>query len=451
MEVKKIVVIIMAILLIVPSFQSQKMNLSKLPSKDDIIGFMNAIQKKSKNFFYGNGNIMKDLFLLVGDINESKLEKMMEKFYEINNVSYNEKDIEEFLNETNLPEKVQQTISLFLYAYINASFDKNKIESAFLFLYATKETYYVLHHYKLNQTFFGPYGKIAIGGMENDEYSNLLFVIDFGGDDVYKKCKFVVDVRGNDEYDEMKNENSTYVIDDEGGDDVYKDSCYSINGTSFLFDLVGNDTYLQNICSSYENGYSILFDFNGNDVYRGGDKTQCFSDDGISILMDFNGDDRYYGNDYSQASTIGGDAILVDFVGEDEFIACNRSQAYAVGGSLTAVKGFATLINFAGSDSYIAGNYSQGYANSMGFALLLDFLGSDTYKAGGFSQASSNALGMAALIDNDGYNEFKHGFFSQGYMLGSLSLFANDFEMRGDEKLLDMINKLNFNFGNFFG
>ena len=446
---KRFVIVMITFLLIMPSLHSQRIdNLNKLPSKQDIIGFLNAIEKKSKDF-NGNGNLMKDLFLFTGNMNES-LQQMMEKFYEVNNISYDEKDIQSFLNTTNLPQNIQEAIALLLYAYINASMNRNKIEAAFLFIYAIKETYYAIHHYGINQTFYGPYKKIAIGGTGNDNYSNLLFVIDFGGNDKYKNCKFVVDSEGNDEYDDMEAINSTYVIDDESGNDVYK-NVYSVNGTSFLFDLFGNDSYMQKICVSYENGYSLLLDFNGNDYYKGGNETQCFSDDSISILADFNGDDRYCAGDYSQASTRGGDAILIDFAGNDEFIASNRSQAYAVGGSITAIKGFAALINFAGSDSYIAGNYSQGYANSMGFAILFDFLGNDYYKGGAFSQAASNALGMAALIDNDGYNKFKHGFFSQGYMLGSLSLFSNNFEARGDEKLLEMINKLNFDFGNFFG
>ena len=448
MGVKKLIVIALAILMLFPSLQSKKFEENKLPSKEDIIGFLSAIQEKSKKFFSGKGNLVKDLVLFSGKMNESSLENAIAEFYEMKGIEYNEPAIDSFLDECNFSQEVQNSIALLLYAYINVSTNPNKAESIFLLAYAIKETKYYLEKFEPNKTIFGPYGEIAFGGKHDDEYSNYSFIVDFGGDDRYQKSCFIVDLKGNDGYLEMKAVNDTYVTIDENGDDNYT-NVYSINGSYFLFDLNGNDTYRGKICSSYENGYSFFFDFNGNDLYKGLNETQSFSYDATSMLIDFNGDDRYYAGDYSQASSQGGVALLIDFTGEDMFIAGNRSQAYATGGSIQGIKGVAILINFAGSDLYKSGNYSQGYANSLGFALLLDFLGDDSYNARKFSQASSNAMGAAAFIDSDGINKFKHGMFCQGYMLGSLSLFMNNFEMNGSERLLDMINKLDFNFSNF--
>ncbi len=452
-EVKKFIVVAISILLLLPSsLQSRNFGEeTKLPSKEDIIGFLNAIQQKSKNFFSGKGNIAEDLVLFSNDMKNASLVDALEKFYEINGINYDVSSIQSFLNESNMPEDVQNSIALLLYTYVNASMNPNKVEAAFLIAYAIKETGYYLNKFMLNETIFGPYGKIAFGGKHDDIYSNYSFVIDFDGNDEYQKCLFIVDLKGNDKYIEMVAINDTYITIDENGNDAYTNACYSINGSYYLFDLNGNDTYAQKICSSYEDGYAFLLDFDGNDVYRGMNETQAFSRDSISILIDFNGDDCYYGNDYCQASSVGGDAVLIDFTGSDTFIAASRSQAYATGGGIQAVKGFAILINFAGSDMYVAANYSQGYASSFGFALLLDFLGDDSYSSRTFSQASSTAMGAAAFIDSDGLNKFKHGSFCQGYMLGGLSLFMNNFEMNGNEKLLEMINKLDFNFGNLFG
>ncbi len=450
MGVKKLIVIVLAILMLTPSsLQSKNFDKEKLPSKQDIIGFLSVIQEKSKNFFSGKGNLMKDLLLFSGKMNGSSLENAMAEFYEVKGIEYDDLTLEAFIDECNFPQEVQNSIALLLYAYINVSTNPNKAESIFLLAYAIKETKYYLEKFELNQTIFGPYRKIAFGGNGDDEYSNYSFIVDFGGNDRYQKSCFIVDLKGNDEYLEMEAINDTYVTIDENGNDDYTNA-YSINGSYFLFDLNGNDTYRGKICSSYENGYSFFFDFNGDDLYKGLNETQSFSYDATSMLIDFNGDDRYYAGDYSQASTEGGVSLLIDFAGEDMFIAGNRSQAYATGGSIQGIKGVAMLINFAGSDSYKGGNYSQGYASSLGFALLLDFLGDDSYSSRAFSQASSNAMGAAAFIDSDGINKFRHGTFCQGYMLGSLSLFMNNFEMNGNERLLEMINELDFNFSNFF-
>jgi len=450
--VKKIVIIAIVAILLTPSIGSQHIesNLNKLPSKDDVIGFLNALEEKSNKLFNAKGEIEKDLIIENGLINGSWFEDALTKFYEAEGIKYNESRVNEFIVNASLPADVQQSIAFLLYTYLNVSHNKKRADNIFSIFYTIRETKYYLEHYTRNGTIIGPYGKIAIGGNSDDSYNNFSFVVDFGGNDAYHGGKFIVDVSGEDTYKAGVAENKTCIFIDFSGKDKYTDACYSYNGSFYLIDMDGNDIYNGIICSSFSNGFSFLFDFRGDDQYKGKDYTQCYSSDGTSALIDFNGDDAYYAANFSQAASSGGFSLLADFFGDDIFIGNSHSQAYATGGSIEGVKGVAILANFAGNDYYKCGNYSQGYSSMMGFSILLDFLGSDIYDANRFSQASSNALGMAALIDNDGKNAFKHGPFCQGYMLGSVSLFMNNFEIRGNEKILEMINRLNFDFGNLF-
>lgn len=454
MEVKKFVVIWVFIILMVPSLYSEDFNgdLSKLPSKKDVIGFLDSLKNKLENDFFLKENVTRDLFIITGEINGSWLEDAMIKFYELNGIKYEKSKIEDFLKGINMPLNIQEAIAFLLYTYINISNNKNDIESIFFILYAIRKVSYIMQNYEMNKTIFGPYKKIVFGGDGNDFYNkNYTFIVEFGGNDSYNENNFVFDLKGNDIYNEMIANDSTYITIDENGNDKYKNACYSNNGSYFLIDLKGNDNYNGRICSSYKNGFSFLLDIKGNDNYKGGNYTQCFSSYGTSILIDFEGNDAYNANKYSQSSTIGGYSFFIDFRGDDIFIAKERSQAFASGGSIGGLKGFSMLINFAGSDYYSSGNYSQGYSYNFGFATLIDFLGDDIYNANKFSQASSNLMGISALIDSDGKNKFHHGVFSQGYMFGGISFFMDNFEMKGNEKILEMLNKLNFDFSQFFG
>jgi len=450
MKVKKFMVILIILILSIPSYQSREdMNDAKIPSKEDVIGFLNAINNRSKNFFYERGNLMQDLAIL-SSLPDGWLEDALLQFYEINGIKANKSTVSQFIENISLPKEIQQSMALLLYAYVNASNNRNKVEATILLIYVIKETMYYLTHYKLNESICGPYGKIIIGGNGNDSYDGYLFVIDFGGNDTYSSIPFIFDSHGNDKYRNMNATNITYVTVDIEGEDEYTDA-FSVNASYYLFDFKGNDKYMDKICSSYEDGFFFLLDYEGNDVYEGKNETQCFSYDSISVMVDLKGDDKYQAGDYSQASSRGGISLLADFFGNDIFIAGNRSQAYAVEGSISQVKGVSMLVNFGGDDTYVAEDFSQSYSNNMGFSLLLDLLGDDFYSAKTFSQASSNAMGLSGLIDSDGKNKFKHGLFCQGYMLASVSLFMDNFEMKGNEKILERIEELNSGISNFFG
>lgn len=426
--------------------------LEKLPSKEDITGFLNSLEKKiSEGNLFMRGNVTKDLIILTGNINETWLKDAIIKFYEENGIEWNESSVNNFIENLGMPENVKEAIALILYSYTNF-IESNDLDSFLSLLNAIKTSSLILQKYKMNETKVDSYKKIIFGSSGNDFYNNShIFMIDFGGNDTYNEMNnsFVLDIKGNDRYTGIKAINGSNFLIDENGSDEYDNVCYSYNGFSSLIDLSGDDFYNGEICSSYENGTSLLVDMKGNDSYKGKNFTQCFSSNGKSILIDFEGNDFYSADEYSQASSVNGISVLLDFSGDDKFFADKNSQAFATGGMI-GKQAISLLVNFAGNDYYGAGDYSQGYAGNMGFAALIDFIGNDVYNAHKFSQASATVMGMAGLIDTDGVNKFSHGLFSQGYMLTGISFFMNNFEIKGNDKILEMLNKLNLDPFQFF-
>jgi len=453
--VKKILFIaLVTLMLLAPPLHSKDVNISieKLPSKRDIAGFLNSLERKiSEENLFMKGNVTRDLIISTGNINENWLKDAIIKFYEENNIKWNETSVNNFIENLGMPENVKEAIALILYSYTNF-IENNNLDSFLSLLNAIRTALPILQKYKMNETKMDNYEKIIFGSSMDDFYNcSRIFMIDFGGNDTYNEMNnsFILDIKGNDEYTDIKAVNGSNFLIDENGSDEYNNACYSYNGFSSLIDLGGDDFYNREICSSYENGTSFLLDMEGNDSYKGKNFTQCFSSNGKSILIDFEGDDFYSADEYSQASSIDGISILLDFSGDDKFFANKNSQAFASGGMI-GKQTISLLINFAGDDYYGAGDYSQGYAGNMGFAALIDFIGNDVYNANKFSQASATVMGMAGLIDTDGVNKFSHGLFSQGYMLTGISFFMNNFEIKGNDKILEMINKLNLNPFQFF-
>ncbi|HXK69755.1 MAG TPA: hypothetical protein PK455_00435, partial [Caldisericia bacterium] len=99
---------------------------------------------------------------------------------------------------------------------------------------------------------------------------------------------------------------------------------YYYSNVLFLLDAGGNDKYLNGagVNSSFFNPVSICIDFSGNDTYE--TKTDITNSQGAGvfgagILLDFDGDDNYKSSDYSQGFGCFGIGILKDFSGNDTY------------------------------------------------------------------------------------------------------------------------------------
>ncbi len=449
---KKIIpFLIIAILLINQpshSYEKNDIDISKLPTREDIEGFVQSLSMAIKNNFFSSGNVYESLITLTGEESTNWLYDALKDYYNYSGIEYNSTEVEQFVASLALTDEENAAIALLIYSYIQ-TINENSADSLFNLINSIRETAPIIERIN-SSTIKDPYNIFIIGGKENNVYSREKFIIDTGGNDVYKNINnsFIFDVSGNDNYKDIKSLNESSVIYDEQGNDNYRDTCISNDGLSLLMDMNGNDRYNGSICSSYNNSISLLFDASGNDIYKGDERTQCYSEDSTSILIDASGDDIYDAKNFSQASTFGGVSALIDLSGNDMFLAKNASQAFATG---SYAKGVSILINMAGDDYYQAGDNSQGYAGKMGFAAIIDFIGNDIYKAGSYSQASAPFMGVSALIDSDGMNKFRHGSFSGGFMVGGMSFFMNNYEFRGDSRVINMLNKLNFNFSELFG
>jgi len=450
--VKKIIPFLILIVLLVdqPShgYEKSDINIEDLPSKEDITGFVHSFGMAIKNNFFSSGNIYEDLIVINGEDSNNWLSKAMKDYYNFTGMEYNGTEVEQFVNSLSLTEEQRAAIALLIYSYIQTA-NENNMNSMFRIINAIRETAPIIE--KINSsTVRGPYGLFVIGGKENDVYTSPGFIIETGGDDIYRNMNnsFIFDSMGNDKYRNIDSINGSCVIYDEEGNDNYLNTCTASNGFALTMDLNGNDRYNGSICSSYNNSLALLFDASGCDIYKGNERTQCYSESSFSILIDVSGDDIYDAKNFSQASSFDGVSALIDLSGNDMFLARNASQAFATGSNN---KGVAILLNMEGDDYYQAGDNSQGYAGKMGFAAIIDFIGNDIYKAGSYSQASAPFMGVSALIDVDGMNKFRHGAFSGGFMMGGISFFMNNYEFRGDSRVINMLNKLDFDISDFFG
>lgn len=449
---RKAIAFIILILLTPINYSEREIASKSLPSKEDVIGFLLAIKERAGKFGK-EVNIAEEIIEKTGRIdyvfNDTSLEDAIKYFYNATGILYNESKIKEFVNKLNFPKNVEDAIALIMFSYSDAimAIDREEqIDALFETIGSIRKSYPILSNYSLNESIGDDYKKIIFGGIGNDTLNeNYSFIIDFGGSDYYYKRNnsFILDLHGNDEYINQSAFYGINIVCDLEGDDKYND-IFSYAGINFFLDLKGDDKYIGKIVTSYEDGICSLIDIEGNDIYEGKDYTESFAKKSFSMLVDFNGDDIFNASSYSQASSIEGLAILIDFYGNDFLKATDQSQAFANGG---LSKSISLLINLEGDDYYEAGDFSQGYAEQGGLAIFFDFLGQDNYMAGKFSQSSA-IFGIAGMLDVDGRSKFKSGLFSQGHRLGGLSFFMNNFEIRGNEGVLQIIDYLNTYFGN---
>lgn len=243
--------------------------------------------------------------------------------------------------------------------------------------------------------FTTPYGKIAIGGTEDNIYiGDYLMIVDIGGNDKY----FLSNVSKR----QISKTPSRFIID-YTGNDIYYAKDFSLGGaflgTNILIDYSGDDSYNAGNLSlgSAIFGTGILHDLSGNDIYRGAQFTQGAATFGIGLLIDENGNDEYYSEAFSQGfGGTKGFGMLLDKNGNDKYNSGINSKNIQT--SSTYTQGAAT-----GFNDYISGG--------MGF--LFDLKGNDLYKSEGRSQSSANWFSVAALIDDEGDDKYYAGSLSQ--------------------------------------
>ncbi len=454
---KRIIAVIVIILLLMPLNQTREegINAKNVPTKEDVFGFIFALQKKVFNFrFSQKADLLEEIVAKTGkidyfDYNYVIIKDAIEEFYKAEGISYNNSSIDLFvekLNSTFTSDELY-AISLLLFSYadvLNAVTRKQQIEEILETWQNVRKATYYLINCSINESLSDEYNLIIMGCKRNEKYaSNYKFVIDFGGNDSYEtgNNSFLLDMKGGDEYKGLSGNNSINLVFDLAGNDIYRRIPYAVQGIDFLVDAEGNDEYFGSVAYSYENGMAVLVDAEGNDIYDGKNYSQGYSNNGFSLLIDMRGDDIYKASNYCQASSEnGGVSCLLDLYGNDAFFAADHAQSYATGLPRTSLSIF---MNLAGDDYYEAKDFSQGYGEKGGMAFFFDFLGEDNYYASQFSQASSSWLGLAVLLDGDGKNKFSGGFFSQGNQRwGGYSFFLNDFNADDIYEILTLPEKL---------
>lgn len=144
-----------------------------------------------------------------------------------------------------------------------------------------------------------------------------------------------------------------------------------------IFDLGGDDEYID--CATTRHGHkvSIVYDMLGNDLYRATGKWGAASGVlGTALLADEAGDDTYQSGDWGIGAAFGGIGILTDISGNDRYLGGTNSigcAAYGLGG----------VVDMAGNDVYDAHVYSIGCGQPGGVGYLVEFGGDDRYRCTG--------------------------------------------------------------------
>ncbi len=249
-----------------------------------------------------------------------------------------------------------------------------------------------------------PAGRVVVGGMGPDEYTDeAVLILDFGGNDTYR----------NRPGGARPGFPFSVVVDLEG-DDRYESDQPFAQGAAFL-------------------GVGFLIDLEGDDVYNGGVLSQGTGIFGAGVLLDVEGRDRYLCRAFCQASAGWGLGFLLEGGGHDHF----QADLYAQG--LGFVKGYAALVDRTGNDHYFAGglekdhrepgkatlSMAQGFGLGLrpwesvagasgGIGILSDLKGNDTYSADYFAQGASYWLALGILHDGEGHDRYLAGRYSQG-------------------------------------
>jgi hypothetical protein len=279
-----------------------------------------------------------------------------------------------------------------------------------------------------------PIGRIVLSGSDDDRhaYSDLLLLVDFGGNDVYQgsvgatpslqiPISLAIDLEGDDRY----------VNDDE----YLPSQGAAVFGAGVLLDLAGKDHYEAKRFAQGAAmlGIGVLADLDGDDEYDLWTDGQGGAYFGVGVAIDNRGDDRYrIWGDGQGYGGVGGVGALVNRTGDDRYFAeplaakvfrpdyhakdgkFNYSYAQGCGigrrGDITDghswAGGMGTLIDLQGDDIYEAAQWSQGCGYWYGMGFLWDGGGNDCYTATGWSQAAGAHFCIGALVDEGGDDQY---------------------------------------------
>jgi hypothetical protein len=301
-----------------------------------------------------------------------------------------------------------------------------------------------------------PFGKIIIGGTENDKYLEedeeiqgpIAFFLELGGDDRYE-----IAVGANANID-----NPVAVALDLAGSDLYTYRKYPLAKqpkTRPVPDAAGRSSSNLPQSLSYiarqggaNLGIAMLFDYgSSNDVYESLRFSQGAGVLGVGVLFDEGGNDTYHTEAIAQGGAHLGMGLLIDKAGNDHYM----SYSLAQGGSW--VKGVGMLVDLDGQDTYwtspgstyIAledrnpevfdylysgttqgaaygrrGDYpidgNKNYVHASGGVGALVDLGADKdiFTCGGFCQGTGYWFGTGIFIDDGGSDAYRARVFSGG-------------------------------------
>lgn len=307
-----------------------------------------------------------------------------------------------------------------------------------------------------------PIGRIVLGdsGKQKYTYSDLLLLIDFGGNDTYTGAvgstpsleipvSLAVDLSGNDHYT-----NEDEYLPSQGA---------AIFGAAMLLDVRGDDRYesrrLAQGAAMF--GIGVQVDMEGDDEYSMWTSGQGAAYFGVGVSIDNHGDDRYYlWGDGQGYGGVGGSGTLINHTGNDRYLCelysknafrpdyhskngkLNYSYAQGCGvgrrGDITDghswAGGAGTLIDIEGDDFYSSANWSLGCGYWYGMGFVYDGGGNDQYESGNWSQASGAHFAIGVMIDEAGNDEhLLTGHQSAGFAFGHDYTVALLMDRAGDD------------------
>lgn len=205
------------------------------------------------------------------------------------------------------------------------------------------------------------------------------------------------------------------IIVEFSGRDRYEPPPGDMPGSIVIFDLEGNDAYVdavRGVLGSGVFGVGLVRDLAGNDVYAGGQMTQGAAWCGVGLVVDDQGDDLYRARSFSQGAAGFGIGLLVDGAGTDTYVSSRRSQGYGttLGAGLLADRSGDDTYRLVSPDSGTGhGRLGQGAAEGHqeaeiagGVGVLWDAQGSDAYHAHSEAQGWGQWFAAGWLVDGNG-------------------------------------------------
>jgi len=294
-----------------------------------------------------------------------------------------------------------------------------------------------------------PLGKIIVGGVGHNVYSNEAFlIIDTGGDDTYlnsaggangllgRPISIVIDLGGNDQFTSKRSFSQ--------GSGVF--------GIGILAALGSNCTFQSKNISQGAGlfGCGLLMTGQGKQTFEADTFCQGAGKFGAGILWQRGGDTTYKASEMAQGfGGTSGIGLLLDESGDDLYITGGKypcgwlpkhfftlSQGFGYGMRPFAGGGIGILCDLKGNDHYVADVYGQGASYWYSVGLLLDAEGNDIYDAYQYCQGAGIHLSSGALIDWNGNDTYTAGHICQGaahdYAVGMLIDRAGDDKYSGD-------------------